>query len=74
MGDIIDVKTVHGIERIKVPGGTQPNTVMRLNNKGIKRMRGPGRGSHFVHIDVEIPRNITQKQKELLEDFEKVEE
>jgi molecular chaperone DnaJ len=74
IGDVINVKTVHGNERIRVPAGTQPNTIMRLNNKGIKRMKGPGRGSHFVHIDVEIPKNITPKQKELLEDFEKVEE
>ena len=74
LGDTIGVETVHGQTRIKVPPGTQPNTVMRLNNKGIKRMRGPGMGSHFVHIDVRIPKNLTPEQKKLLVSFEKVEE
>ncbi len=65
LGDTIGVETVHGQTKIKVPPGTQPNTVMRLNNKGAKRMRGPGVGSHFVHIDVRIPKNLTSEQKKL---------
>jgi len=74
LGDTIGVETVHGQAKIRVPPGTQPNTVMRLNSRGIKRMRGPGVGSHFVHINVRIPKNLTPVQKELLESFEKVEE
>ena len=74
LGGTIDVETVQGDVKIKIPAGTQPNTIMRLNGKGIKRMRGPGWGSHFVHIDVRIPESLTPKQEELLKSFEKVEE
>jgi len=74
LGDVIEVETVHGKDRIKIPAGTQPNTVMRLNSRGIKRMRGPGMGSHFVHIDVEIPKVLTQEQKSILGNFKKAKE
>ena len=69
LGGYIDVKTVHGIEKIKVPRGTQPNTALRIHEKGIKKLKGPGFGDHYLHVEIKIPSNITDRQESLLKDF-----
>ncbi len=71
LGDQVDVDTVDGIVKIRIPPGTQPNTLIRLRGKGIPRLRGTGRGDHYVRIKVVIPRTLTRRQKELLEEFQK---
>jgi len=70
LGDTIEVETVEGIVKLKIPSGTQPQTVIRLTQKGIKQVRGSGKGDHYVKIKITIPKKITGKQKELLKEFE----
>ncbi len=70
LGDTIEVETVEGIVKLKIPSGTQPQTVIRLTQKGIKHVRGSGKGDHYVKIKITIPKKITGKQKELLKEFE----
>jgi DnaJ-class molecular chaperone len=70
LGDTIEVQTVQGLVKIKVPSGTQPETLIRLRGKGVKIVRGSGYGDHYVRIKVTIPKNLSGHQKELLREFD----
>nr|MBI5455659.1 J domain-containing protein [Candidatus Levybacteria bacterium] len=70
LGDEVQVQTVQGIVKIKIPQGTQPETLIRLRGKGVKMLRGSGFGDHYVKIKIVIPKNLTGKQKELLKEFD----
>lgn len=70
LGTEIDVETVDGVIRMKVPAGTQSGTDFKLTSHGVPHLRGNGRGAHIVRIVVDIPTKLTKKQKELLEQFE----
>lgn len=70
VGDTIDVPTIDGPLKIKVQPGTQPNTMMRLRGKGVPHIRGTGRGDQYVRIKIQIPTKVTNRQKELLAEFE----
>lgn len=71
LGDTIEVETVEEKVSIKVPPGTQPETLIRLRGKGMQRLQSTNKGDHYVRIKVVIPKTVTKKQKELLEQFEK---
>lgn len=70
LGTEVKIKTIDGMVTIKIPQATQPGTVIRLRGKGITQLRGLGRGDHYVRIKVIIPKHLTHKQKQLLEEFE----
>lgn len=70
LGTEIDVDTVDGAIRMKVPAGTQSGTDFKLSSHGVPHMRGTARGPHIVSIIVDTPTKLTKKQKELLEQFE----
>lgn len=70
LGDTLQVPTIDGKVEYSIPEGTQPGTVFRLRGKGIQNVNGRGRGDQYVRVNVEIPRNLTSKQKELLREFE----
>jgi len=70
MGTEINVETVEGKVKLKIPQGTQPDTVIRLRGKGITHIRGSSKGDHYVRVKLIIPKNLTGKQKEILEEFE----
>lgn len=67
LGKELSVETIDGSVKIRVPAGTQPNTLIRLSGRGVKHLRGGGRGDHYVKIKVTVPKNLSHKQKELLE-------
>lgn len=69
LGTEIDVETVDGMVRMKVPAGTQSGTDFKLSNHGVPHLRGTSRGAHIVSVVVETPTKLTKKQKELLEQF-----
>ncbi len=69
LGDEVTITTIDGDLKIRVPEGTQPGTLIRLNGRGIPYLRGGGRGSHYVRIKVVIPKKLTRRQKELLEEL-----
>ena len=71
MGDEITVPTIDGKVKYDVPEGTQPGTTFRLRNKGIPYVDGRGKGDQYVRVVVEVPQNLTAKQKDLLREFEK---
>ncbi len=69
LGTEIDVETVDGTVRMKVPAGTQSGTDFKLSNHGVPHLRTSSRGSHIVSIVVDIPTKLSKKQKELLGQF-----
>ncbi|MDU4959817.1 MAG: molecular chaperone DnaJ [Sporomusaceae bacterium] len=69
LGDEIDVPTLDGKVKMRVPEGTQSGTILRLKDKGIPYLRGNGRGDQNVRIKVVTPHKLNEKQKQLLQDF-----
>ncbi|MBQ8612669.1 MAG: molecular chaperone DnaJ, partial [Ruminiclostridium sp.] len=69
LGAEVTVPTVDGNINFKVPEGTQPDTVFRLKGKGIKKLQRDGRGDQMVKVILEVPKNLSKKQKEALEEF-----
>lgn len=72
LGDEIEVPTLDGKTSLKVPEGTQPGAVFHMRGKGIPHLRGYGRGDQVVKINVAIPTRLTEKQKEILRQFEDI--
>jgi len=70
LGTEIDVDTVDGSVRMKVPAGTQSGTDFKLSSHGVPHLNGNGRGPHIVSIVVDTPTKLSKKQRELLEQFE----
>ncbi len=70
LGGVKEIRSLEGKVKLKIPGGTQPDTLIRIKDKGIKEINGRGHGSHFVRVKVEIPNKINSKQKKLIEEFE----
>jgi len=69
LGTEIDVDTVDGKVRMKVPAGTQSGTDFKLSNHGVPHLNRNTRGSHIVSVIVDTPTKLSKKQKQLLEDF-----
>ena len=69
LGTEIDVETVDGTVRMKVPAGTQSGTDFKLSGHGVPHLRNNSRGAHIVSVIVETPTKLTKKQKQLLEQF-----
>lgn len=67
LGAEIDVDTVDGKVRMKVPAGTQSGTDFKLSDHGVPHLRGNGRGAHIVTIVVDTPTKLSSEQRELLE-------
>ena len=70
LGGIIEVPTISGKAKMRVPEGTQNGTVLRLRNKGIPSLRGGKRGDQHIKIFVEIPQKLSKSEKEKLMSFD----
>tara|TARA_Y100001968_G_scaffold254887_1_gene240901 strand:- start:628 stop:1758 length:1131 start_codon:yes stop_codon:yes gene_type:complete len=67
LGDVIEVETVDGPSELNIPMGTQPNTILTLENKGIPKLGNPvARGNHSITINVQLPTKFTDDEKDLL--------
>ncbi len=66
LGDEIEIPTLEGKGVMRIPAGTQPGTALRVRGKGIPRRRRGGRGDQLVEIQVEIPTQLSDRQKELI--------
>lgn len=71
LGGEAEVPTLEGRAKIKIPSGTQSNTVFRLRGKGVPNLGGYGTGDQKVKVIVDVPKRLTPKQKELLKEFDK---
>ncbi len=70
LGAELEVPTLDGKVKYTIPEGTQTGTVFRLKGKGIPMLRRSGRGDQYVKVMVEVPTHLSQKQKDLLREFE----
>jgi molecular chaperone DnaJ len=71
LGAVIDIATLDGPVKMRIPEGTQPGRVFRIRNRGIPHTVGKNapRGDHLVHVQVEVPSELTPRQRELIEEL-----
>ncbi len=72
LGGEIEIPTLEGVARIKIPAETQSGKVFRLRSKGIKGVRSIAHGDLLCHVVLETPISLTDRQKELLREFETI--
>ena len=70
LGADITVPTLDGKEKLRIPQGTQPNTILKIKNKGLPRYGSYGRGDLLARINIKIPTKLDDKQKSLLKDLD----
>ena len=70
LGATVQVPTLDGPVELKIPEGTQTGSKFRMKGRGIPSIRSKVRGDQYVTVNVEVPRNLNSKQKELLREFE----
>ena len=70
LGGEIEIPTLDGAAKLRIPAETQSGKVFRLRGKGIKGVRSSSHGDLFCHVVVETPVNLTERQKELLRELE----
>ena len=66
LGCTILVPTLKNPQELKIPEGTQSGTVFKLKNCGVKKLRGADNGDLYVKVIVEVPKNLTREQREIL--------
>ncbi len=71
LGSEVEVPTLDGKGKLRVPAGTQPGTTLRIKGKGMPRRAGMGRGDQRVEVTVEVPTSLTERQRLLLEELAK---
>ena len=71
LGSSIEIPTLKGKASLKIPAGTQSNTVFRMKGLGIPDLHSHHVGDELVEVYIIVPEKLTAKQKKLLEDFEK---
>ena len=69
LGGEVEVPTLDGRGKLRVPAGTQPGTVLRIKGKGVPRRGAMGRGDQRVEVTIEVPTQLTDRQRQLLEDL-----
>jgi molecular chaperone DnaJ len=67
LGDTVEVKTLDGDVKIKIPNGTQSGKVFKISGKGVPYLNRSGRGDLFVTVNVKIPEKLSKKQKDLIQ-------
>jgi molecular chaperone DnaJ len=72
LGGEIEIPTLDGTARIRVPAETQTGKAFRLKNKGIKGVRSQAPGDLFCHVAVETPVSLTERQRQLLREFDAI--
>jgi len=69
LGSKIEVPTLFGKAKLNIPSGTQSHTIFKLKGEGVPKLRG-GKGNEMVRVIVDVPKKLSKKQKELLEEFD----
>ncbi|NMB56538.1 DnaJ domain-containing protein [Candidatus Beckwithbacteria bacterium] len=70
LGGETAVPTIDGDLTIKIRQGTQPNTMVRLREKGVPYLRSKGRGDQYIRLVIEVPKSLTREQKRLLQQLD----
>jgi molecular chaperone DnaJ len=72
LGDEIEVPTLTGRVKLKIPEGTQTGTYFRIKGKGVPAVRGKMQGDQHIRVKIITPKKLNDRQKELLRDFAEV--
>lgn len=72
LGAKITIPTIDGKTLLSVPAGTQSGQKLRLHGKGVSHIKGKGKGDQYVIIKIILPKNIDEKSKSLLQEFQKL--
>ena len=72
LGDKIEIPTLRGKVEMSIPAGTQSGKVFRLRGQGLQRMDSRTRGDQLVRVFCEVPKKLTDRQRELLEEFQEI--
>ena len=72
LGTELAVPTLNGKVNMKIPPGTQPNTIFRLKDKGVANLRTKRPGDEFVEVEIEIPKRLSFREKRLLDEWKKL--
>ena len=73
LGASLEVPSLEGNVKLKVPSGTQPGTVFRIKGKGMPKLQGYGKGDLYVKVDLIVPTKLSSKEKRLLTELMKEE-
>ena len=73
LGDKVEIPTLRGKVEMSIPAGTPTGKVFRLRGQGLPVLESRGRGDQLVRVFVEVPRKLTDRQKELLREFGEIE-
>jgi molecular chaperone DnaJ len=71
LGTDLRVPTLDGSEKIKIPAGTQPNTIFKIRSKGLPRYGSYGKGDQMVRVNVKVPTTLSEAEKSLLKQLDK---
>jgi molecular chaperone DnaJ len=71
LGDEVKVPTLEGSANLKIPAGTQTDTIFRMRGKGLPSLQGYGKGSQNVKVIIKVPDKLSRKEKELIKDLDK---
>lgn len=71
-GAQIEVPTIHGPVKARIPAGTQGGQTFRLTGKGVKRSKGTGSGDHYYKVEVHVPKDVPSSAKEHVDTLEKL--
>jgi len=73
LGDEIEVPTLEGKAKLKIPAGTASHTILRMKGKGMPNLEGYANGDQMVRVEIEVPSKLNKKQKELIGQLSKLE-
>ncbi|MEM7306165.1 MAG: molecular chaperone DnaJ [Planctomycetota bacterium] len=73
MGDKVEIPTLRGRVEMNIPAGTPSGKVFRLRGQGLPGFESRGRGDQLVRVFIEVPKKLTDRQKELLTEFAEIE-
>lgn len=65
LGDIADIRTLHGPVKMKIPAGTEDGKTFNLKGYGVQKLKGEGRGNHYVTVKIKIPQKISKEEQQL---------
>lgn len=71
LGDEINIKTIHGDVKLKIPAGIESGKVFKIKSYGVPIIGTNNKGDHFVKISIDIPKKLSKKERELYEELVK---